>query len=402
MSTDYVTSSEGMLLLGVDRSTFFYYVDRQEIAMEAGKTRRHNRYLKQDILAVKEARKKKRLARVDRMRDASFTLDWMYPRDLTAALDLDYIVYDHRIIASFDTYETWLSKNPHIAMCAYDKKDRRKMLAYVAMLPLPETTIMEVVTGQRDEMDIQASEILTYDQSGEYTLLANSAVTHPDRPDLLYQVLTHLMQFWIEQYPTRRISRIYAQAASAAGDVLISKLYFAPLYYIVNNQAQIVKDAYVLDMARPGASKVIRHFQKSLDAKREELDLTEIALSTLPPLQIAQPQATETPVIDTPIIATPQREKASRTRAERASTPRSDFNHIVVEAQPENTVSLQALVQDLGINRSTLLTRLKTNGIQHYAVQKPNRPQEYERFFTPEQVAWIKTYSKAQPSLFDE
>ena len=374
MSTDYVSSSEGMQLLNVDRSTFFYHVEKGDIDIQEGEDTapRHRTYSVSDILKVKEYRKSKRMARANRMRDTtSFTLDWMYARDLPAALDLDYQVFDKRIIASIDTYETWLLKNPHIAMCAYDRKDRHKMLAYVGMIPLPEQVIMQVVTGQRDEMDIRADEIQTYDSPGEYVLLANSAVTHPTRPDLLYPVLSKIMQFWLEQYPTRFISRIYAQAASQAGDILISKLYLAPLYQIEQSTARVVKDAYVLDLSRPGASKVIRHFQQQLEEKRAQQELPEVTQPPLPTIEV-------------------------ETRAPRA---RATLTQRVTSSRPEGTITLAELATLLDRSTGTLKGHFKKwkekpeayPELEHIEVEIDSTG-AYNHYFTPEQVERIRAY----------
>lgn len=296
----YIPLWKCLEILGIKKSSFYYLVNTKKIATEPGRGPKDGRYLLADIMRVKNERKRRR------DKSPTFTLDWMYYRDLPAALELDYIVYEERLIASIDTYETWLKKNPYIAMSAYDRNDRRRMLAYIGMIPLQESTIMEILTGKRDEMDIKAEEIETYDRPGEYTLLANSAVVHPDRPDLLYQVLSGIMQAWLERYPERYMGRIYAQAASPQGDILISKFFFAPLYQLVDGHALPVKDAYVLDLSRPGASRVIRHFQQQLKEKG-----------------IAQPE-TSLPTLEIPASVKPSRPRERHVTKERQHAATSE------------------------------------------------------------------------------
>lgn len=275
----FIRSQEGQNILGVPRQTFFYYVNNGHIEKRPGKTARDARYSLRDILKVKEDRRANKSKAV-----SHFVLDWLYANDLPACLALDYKVYEEYLIGDISHYATWLNKNNHVALAAYDKTDRSKCLAYLCMLPLPETAILDIMAGKRDELSIQADEIQTYDQPGEYTLLANSAVVHPDHPTLLYAVLNGIMQYWLDQYPDRRVTRIYAQAASPAGDVLIQKFYFAPLYDLKSEPACVIPNAYVLDLSRPGASRVIRSFQKALESKHNALDLPEQEPSYLPEL----------------------------------------------------------------------------------------------------------------------
>src|SRR5712692_1826105 len=120
--------------------------------------------------------------------------------------------------------------------------------------------------GKKDEKQITPDEIRTYDEPGEYTLLANSAVIHPDYPELATRIIHAIMKFWIDQYPERRIKRIHAQTVSEQGRTLAKKLYFGPLYIMGNDGLTRVDDAYVLDMQEEAVSKVIRQFQERLKA----------------------------------------------------------------------------------------------------------------------------------------
>ncbi|GCF10609.1 hypothetical protein [Dictyobacter arantiisoli] len=147
-----------------------------------------------------------------------------------------------------------------MSLAAFDANDRRTVLAYIAIIPIKESTILKVLKGEMKETDIRPEDIELYDRKGGYTLLAESAACHPDYPEKLGEVIRYLLNYWLEQYPDRYIEKIYAQAASDKGDILIQKLFFAPLY-------DLAEDAYVLDMKRPGASRLIRNFQDSLKNK---------------------------------------------------------------------------------------------------------------------------------------
>jgi hypothetical protein len=188
-------------------------------------------------------------------------LDWLSPDDIPAILKLDKIVYDEMFLAEAARYKQWSEKNGQLAIAAFDaKSDRQEMLAYVAALPLDESVILAILRGERDETSITKDEIQNYDRPGAYTLLANSAVTHPGRPDLLNLVLRRMMDEWVERYPERFVTRIYAQAMSERGDMLIQHFFMQPRYDLAPN-------AYMLDLARPSAFRIVRRFQDRLIEK---------------------------------------------------------------------------------------------------------------------------------------
>ena len=72
------------------------------------------------------------------------------------------------------------------------------------------------------------------------------------------------LSYWCRQYPERHIEKIYADAATEHGDMLARKLYFSPLYHISDT-------AYVLDLRKPGISKVVRTFQECLKQKENHI-----------------------------------------------------------------------------------------------------------------------------------
>lgn len=197
-------------------------------------------------------------------------LDWVKPEDVPSGLALDQIVYHEMFLADAEVYMAWRRKNPKISMAAFDAKDRRTRYGYIGLIPLPEHIILDVLRGKKDEKEITPDEILTYEEPGEYTLLANSAVIHPDYPEMANLIIRAIMQYWIDQYPEKRIKRIYAQAVTEQGRILAKKLYLAPLYIMENDELKRIKDAYVVDIREKAVSKVLRHFQEQIEAKEEQ------------------------------------------------------------------------------------------------------------------------------------
>jgi hypothetical protein len=263
VTTKYVTWSEGATILGIGRSSFFYLVDSGKISLEPGRGPRDGRYSLEDIQRVAEERAagRHRKAPHRRIRPAPVFIDWLSPDDIPAILRLDKIVYDEMFLAEMERYRQWSEKNGELAIAAFDaKSNRQTMLAYIACLPLDESVILQIMRGEREEISITQDEIQSYEHSGPFTLLANSAVIHPEHPYLLRRVLQGMIDAWVERFPEQYVSRVYAQSVSERGDLLISNFFMQPRYDLADN-------AYMIDLARPARAKMIRWFQEALQAK---------------------------------------------------------------------------------------------------------------------------------------
>lgn len=258
--TQYVSSGEGEKLLGIDTGRFFYYVQSGQITKEPGSQKRNARYSVEDILKVKE-----KLANKQRRKSKSIHgyVDWMGVDDVLTSLQLDYRVYGSEVFfADLPYYAERVKKNPRVALAVFDSPKKERILAYISLLPLPEQVILETLRGDRRETEILTDEIETYERKGAYTLLAESVVTDPEHPEQLNILLKHLAEYWCEQYPDRYISKIYAQAESKQGDILIQKLFLAP-------REDLAPNAYVLNMSRPAASRFVQQFQRCIEEKQQ-------------------------------------------------------------------------------------------------------------------------------------
>lgn len=258
--SSFVPWKEGADILGLKRTAFFHLVNSGQIRTEPGRGVRDGRYSMTDIEAIQQRRANGKKRRVWR-RPTPALIDWLSPKDIPAILRLDQIVYDEIYLAEMEVYRQWSEKNPYLAMAAFDpKSDRQRMLAYIAMLPLDEEIILSVMRGEREEVDIKPEEMQTYDRPGPYVLLANSAVNLPEYPDLLTRILLRIMDEWVDRFPERYITRVYSQTVSESGDRMVQHFFMAPRYDLAPN-------AYILDLARPSASRIIRRFQERLAQK---------------------------------------------------------------------------------------------------------------------------------------
>lgn len=255
---EYIPADQAIALLGVKAPKFFYHADRGEIRTEApsrpGKGKKNNRYLVADILAVKQRLQEKR------HKPAPVKIDWLLSEDIPAGLKLDHQVYGEEIdLAEAAVYQGWRKHNRQITLAAFSL-DRKECYASLQVIPVAETLILDILAGRRTESSISPDEIHAYDTPGAYTLLVTSAVCLKDRPLLLFELLSRYMQFWIDMYPEKYISKVYAQAMSERGIMMVQHLFMTPRYDLAYN-------AYELDMSRPSASRIIRNFKKQLQAK---------------------------------------------------------------------------------------------------------------------------------------
>lgn len=193
--------------------------------------------------------------------------DWIKISDVIAGLKLDRIVYNEEFLADMDHYRERKTKNPYTSIGVFDVHDRDTMYAYLSLLPMEEETIMDILLGKRPETEITSKDIMTYDEPGEYNLLVSSVVHHPAHPTLIRRLLNAFINHWIEQYPERRIKRIYAETVSEDGKRMANELRMSTMYTVVDGHLERVENAFVLDMNEPAASKIIRNFQERIKEK---------------------------------------------------------------------------------------------------------------------------------------
>lgn len=192
---------------------------------------------------------------------------WTTVKDVPASMILDQTIYHEEHLADIEHYQERKQKNPYTSIAVFDAEKEHTMYAYISLLPLPEETIMDILLGKRDETELTSRDILAYDELGEYTLLVSSVAQHPDYKNLLRGLIRFYMNFWVSLYPEKRIKRIYAQTVSDDGRKMANQLLMGPMYTMIEGRLQRIKDAYVIDMDEPSASKTIREFQEKLREK---------------------------------------------------------------------------------------------------------------------------------------
>jgi hypothetical protein len=244
---------------GLSEGTFFRHVRENKIEKVLPDDRQRGAmYSADDVRAHVKQRQQKQKGK---KRDVESTqIDWSGALDAAAGLRLSQQLYGPDVdIGELAIYQSWRKNNNQLTLCVFSP-DRKDCFAELQVLPLAESLIMDILRGERNESSIRADEIRSYEDTGPYHLLVTNAVTLPDRPELLLLLLLRYMDFWAEQYPERYIKRVYTQAVSERGFMLVQHFFMTPRFDINFN-------AYMIDLAYPSASKVIRHFKRQIEKK---------------------------------------------------------------------------------------------------------------------------------------
>ncbi len=268
MSENMIGSDEAIKLYveaGLSSNTFFRHAREGKIRKNLPELRERGAlYNEGDIrkLIGKRLNAQERALREERERTE---VAWQELSDLPAILKLDIQVYKGEQVGEMRLYASWAKKNTHITLLAFERGKRDTVVAYINLVPMAEEVIISILKGERTVSSISPDEVESYERKGEYTLLAESVVIHPQYPEQLNKLLSSVLHYWCEQYPDRYIHKIYANAASYDGDILVRKLFFSPLYALSDR-------AYVLDLRKPGISRVVKRFQECLVEKSRSDD----------------------------------------------------------------------------------------------------------------------------------
>ncbi len=263
-STGFISSSDAVKLFikaGLSESTFRRKVKEHPIQSKLPEGRQRGAlYLRKDVEDAISQSRKEEDQRGEGKSTTQLDWGWMKPSDLPAILKLDYEVYKEEMVGDIGLYISWYKKNQNITLLIFEEMNRGNVLAYISLVPLPEETILSVLKGERSELSIKPDEVEAYDHPGEYTLLAESIVVHPQHPTLLNRLLQEVLSYWCESSPEKYLKKIYAQTTSESGDIIVRKFFFSPLYNLADN-------AYVLDLRKSGIHRVVREYQQHIKDK---------------------------------------------------------------------------------------------------------------------------------------
>jgi hypothetical protein len=330
---EWIPSKAAAEIAGIPQPNLHYYASIGDVASKSG-GRRGKLYNREDVLKVRRllATKGKKAPPQEKV-----LIDWVVAKDVPTALKLSMEVYSEDIdLREAALYASWRKNNDKITIGAFNA-DRSEVYATIQMVPLPEHIIADVLTGRREEASIRPDDIEAYDRPGAYTLLCTSVTALKSRPLLLYELLYRYTQFWLEQYPTRWIKRIYAQTVSESGMLLAQHMFMAP-------RPDLHFDSFMLDLQYPPAAKIIRQFKEQLAEK-----------APLPPDLQWPPIAPEKPATVLAPVKTQRNTTWSQERITANESAPSDM--------PDGLIGLADYAKQKGIPESTLKKAAATGRI---------------------------------------
>jgi hypothetical protein len=282
----YISSREGASILGVDRQSFFYYIESRNVRRretnDGGKDKYEYNY--HDLLAIKDEIKEKRASRkksaqkirveenaVEHKENLSGDTDWCKHDDLPYIYAMDCEIYGIEYSVPPTKTIQWWEKNKTAIRVLFDSKNRRDIWGCITILPIEEEAIFDLLRGDMSEQEIEAKHILAYESGKEYSCYITSCVVRPDKRKFFDKLFNSTMDYWCN-HPEIHIRKLYAFALGASSDLeeaeesdglrFVKKLFFSPRYDIGDN-------AWELDLDHYNPSIAIRKFQQCIKGKRE-------------------------------------------------------------------------------------------------------------------------------------
>lgn len=261
---EFINSEQGVKLYaeaGISENTFFRHAREgriRKILLEG--RQRDALYSAEDIRKVVEFQRLKKKDRVEAIRNKNEEqgkTDWVQAGDLPYLLALDYEMFGIDEAVDLTITHTWWKKNPYMCRVLYNEQDRKDIWGYITMIPMKEETIFKLLRRQMHERDIRIDHILTYEENQSYEVYANAIVMKPEHQASIRTLINSVLNYWCEQYPKIRITKLYAYAESDEGWSLIRHLFFAPRY-------DIGERAFELDPSQLNPSKLIKAYQDCL------------------------------------------------------------------------------------------------------------------------------------------
>jgi hypothetical protein len=162
----------------------------------------------------------------------------------------------------------WFLSNP-------DAKD--DVWATLAMLPLHDEKIFQLLKEEVALQDITSSDVLAYTPEQSPFSCYMSVVVREERADSLLKLLRRIFAFWCEKAPAIRIDKLYVAVTGGVEETLLHRLvkefYFSPLYHL----SKASRLAWELDFNFYNPSLEIQKLQQCLkEGKKEENNMIAI------------------------------------------------------------------------------------------------------------------------------
>lgn len=147
-------------------------------------------------------------------------------KELRQILSLDRQTYATDRCVSFKVCNAWLKKNPEII---YAIKLNEQVVGFFSFLPLTEKAYQKILSGEINECDLRAADILPYIKNGELSCLFCDIVVEPEfRHTSAMLVLLNAYSKLLKNLAKRgiKIKRIIALCVTKEGVALAERFDF--------------------------------------------------------------------------------------------------------------------------------------------------------------------------------
>lgn len=360
----YITAKAAKRMLGnVSDGMLRYYVTKNLIDRFVPSDRAQGFYKLEDVKRVAEKNKEympKRSIKFSRG-----TIDDLRTCDRV----LDHAFGEGPWSNPLERRTTWLEKNPN---ALYVLKVDSEVVGCIFLLPLTQHKVEQIQLSESTP-GIYADEILEYIPGARVHLYALSACVYASDGK------NTTKRF----YGSRLVNGLLREIVALGKQGVIIETIAARTRYVPGNPYKTKDGLNLLQgIGFAEVESITSHRNFEIDVRRSGIPGILAYKQALREWQAAH--------ATTPLVS-PHSTAPAALRSTEKIEPRAG----PVATQPPNTITLQELADELGINRSTLHEQVMTHHLEHIAIPlselgKPGKGEE--RFFTVEQVARVKAW----------
>lgn len=358
----YVTATDAMKIIG--NKMLYKYVASGSIKQYGTDLSKHKYYRLSEVEAVRDSlqafygEQEATVKLSDKLKGHYLQFAQATPDDMEGVYAVASKLFEHTTSAD--------ARKPLIARCPignYIVRDNGVIVAYIHIQPLKHDRLMAFMDGVIRGWQITAEDLECFTPGQTIEVLIKSVGSYHEDNAIRLAYMQRLLNG-----VSREIEELGKQG------III------PTIYATSDTPTGIAMSLHAKMQALGK-------MKHSDGKRFafKLDIAASDLPLLKPYKTALAEYRHGYTTSRP--AQPPRERRQKPEATSSTEWR---NVLYVDARPENTITLRELADKLDISRSTLIERVKKYGLAHYAVQKLNRPKEYERFFSEEQAQAVE------------
>lgn len=356
----YITATEAMEILG--NKMLYKYVEKGLIKQHGTEISKHKYYLREEVQSVRDTlqafygeQEEMPTKLSDKLKGHSLQFAQATPDDMEGVYSVASKLFEHTTSAD--------ARKPLVARCPtgnYIVRDNGAIVAYIHIQPLKRDKLIAFMNGEIRGWQITADDLdcFTPDKTVEVLIKSIGSYHEDNAIRLVYmQRLLNGVAREIGEMGKQGIiiPTIYATSDTPTGIAMSLHAKMQPLGKMKHSDGK--RFAFKLDVATSDLP-LLRNYKRAIAEYKRAHAPQQAILPSMPAPQ-RQP-----------------RQKAASTSLD--------------ALQPENTITLQELADQLTMPRRSLLEQVQRRNLEHIAIPHPSRAGEMKRYFTPEQVRQVR------------